>query len=169
MTNLITATEFATYRNISQKLDDGKIDEAIALAQQSDLVEILGDFYFDVIKNAADPAYADLMNGSEFTYCDEDFEHAGIKKLLADYTYARFIYMANVNLTPFGAQKKFTQDSEGIERNHIKDLAKQAQIDAGNKFKFIEYYILSDPTTFARYCKNKSQGTGFFSYKTSKL
>ena len=95
MANLITAVEFATYRNISQKLDTPKIDEAIGLAQQSDLVEILGDFYFDVVKNAAIPAWSDLMDGSTFTYCNDEFVHAGIKKLLADYTYARFVYMVN--------------------------------------------------------------------------
>lgn len=169
MANLITSTEFAQFRNISQKLDTGKIDEAISLAQQSDLVEILGDFYFDVVKNANELAYAELMDGSEFTYEGDEYEHAGIKKLLADYTYARFVYMGNVNLTPFGIQKKFTQDSEGVDRNLIKDLAKQAQVDAGNKFRFIEYYILSDPTTFERYCKNKKQNTGFFTFKASKL
>ena len=47
MTNLITAAEFASFRNISKKLDTGKIDEAIKLAQQSDLLDILGEFFFD--------------------------------------------------------------------------------------------------------------------------
>lgn len=169
MANLITATEFATFRNISQKIDTAKIDEAVSLAQQSDLVEILGDFYFDVVKNALESEYAGLMNGSEFTYNGEEFIHAGIKKMLADYTYSRFVYMVNINPTPFGFQKKFTEDSEGIDRNTIKDLAKQAQVDAGIKFKFIEYYLLSKPETFARYCKNKGQGTSFFTQKFSKL
>lgn len=169
MSNLITAAEFATFRNVSQKLDEGKIDEAVSLAQQSDLVEILGDFYFDVVKNANETSYQDLMNGSTFTYCEEEFVHAGIKKMLADYTYSRFVYMVNINATPFGFQKKFTEDSEGIDRNTIKDLAKQAQVDAGIKFKFIEKYILSEPTTFERYCKNKSQGTSFLTQKFSKL
>lgn len=169
MANLITATEFASFRNISVKRDDSKIDEAISLAQQSDLVEILGDFYFDVVKNAADAAYAELMDGSEFEYCGEQYEHAGIKKLLADFTYARYVYMKPVNDTAFGIMIKQTEDGNPVDRNLIRDLAKQAQVDGGNKFKFIEYYILSKPDTFSRYCKNKSQGTGFFSYKTSKL
>ena len=169
MTYIITPVEFASFRDISGKLDEGKINEAIGLAQQSDLVQILGDFYFDVVKNQALAAWLPLMNGSTFTYCDDEFEHAGIKKLLSDYTYSRFVYMVNVNATPFGFQKKFTQDSEGIDRNTIKDLSKQAQVDAGIKFKFIEYYILSEPDLFSRYCKNKNQGTSFFSQRFSKL
>lgn len=169
MTNLITAAEFATYRNISQKIDTAKVDEAVSLAQQSDLIEILGDFYFDVMKNALVEAWLPLMNGSEFEYNGEEYEHAGIKRLLADYTYSRFVYMVNINATPFGFQKKFTEDSEGIDRNTIKDLSKQAQVDAGIKFKFIEYYIKSEPELFSRYCKNKSQGTSFFTQKITKL
>ena len=169
MAYLITAIEFATFRNISQKLDTPKIEEAIGLAQQSDLVEILGDFYFDVVKNASENDWADLMNGSEFEYCGDTFIHAGIKKMLADYTYSRFVYMVNINATPFGFQKKFTDDSEGIDRNTIKDLSKQAQVDAGIKFKFIEYYILSKPELFDRYCKNKNQGTSFNFQRFSKL
>lgn len=169
MAYFITPEEFATYRNVSQKLDTPKINEAIGLAQQSDLIEILGDFYFDVLKNSAETDWLSLMDGSTFEYCDEEYQHAGIKAMHADYTYSRFVYMVNINATPFGFQKKFTEDSQGIERNTIKDLAKQAQQDAGIKFKFIEYYILSEPELFSRYCKNKKQGTSFFTQKFSRL
>ena len=110
------------------------------------------------------------MDGSVFTYCDEEFEHDGIRALLADFTYARYVYMANVNLTAFGIGSKFTEDSEGVDRNVIKDLAKQAQIDANIKFKTIRKYILSNPDgLFDRYCKNQNVGAGFFSQKIWKL
>ena len=167
---LITAIEYSEYRNISKKLDTAKIEEAIDLAQLSDLIEILGDFYFDVVKNAAELSYQDLMNGSTFTYCDDEFEHVGIKRLLGDLTHARFVYVANVNMTPFGMQKKFTNDSEGIEHNLIRDLSKQAQVDANKKFRYIEKYIMSDPVLFSRYCKNRNQNSGSFnSQRFSRL
>ena len=169
MEQIITATEFAAFRDISKKVDEDKANEAILLAQQSDLLDILGGFYFDVLKNKDVTEWSELMNGSEFTYNDEDYEHAGIKALLADYTYARFVYMININATPFGFQTKFTQDSEGIDRNTIKDLSKQAQVDAGIKFKIIRLYILSDTTLFARYCKNEKVDTSFFTPKFSKF
>lgn len=169
MANLITTEEFAEYRNISQKMDSEKIEECISLAQQSDLVQMLGDFYFDVLRNADDASYSDLMEGSEFEYCGDDFQHAGIKRLLADYTYSRYIYMLNVNITPFGAVTKYMEESEKVERNTMRDLSKQAQADAGNKFRFIEKYILSEPTLFDRYCRNKKQGTNFSQTKFSVL
>lgn len=169
MPNLITAAEFAALRNISKKIDTDKVDEAVELAENSDLNDILGDFFFDVVKNQAAENYADLMAGAEFTYEGENYIHKGIKALLADYTYARFIYMINVSLTPFGAVTKFSQDSQGVDRNTIKDLSKQAQVDASIKFRTIEKYILSKPEIFSRYCKNKSGNTGFNSLRVSKL
>jgi len=169
MNLLITALEFASFRNISAKLDTAKIEEAISLAQQSDLLKILGDFYFDVLKNATEESFKDLLDGSEFTVAGLDYKHAGIKRLLADFTFARYIQTINVNLTPFGAVSKLSQDSEGTDRNTIKDLSKQAQIDAGIKFEFIDKYIVSNPVAFARYCKNKKTGTSFSSLRISRL
>jgi hypothetical protein len=169
MSNIITTLEFASYRNISQKLDTGKIEESISLAQQSDLLQILGDFYFDVLKNQDETTYTDLMEGSGFTYNGYAYEHAGIKRLLADYAYARFASAGNINFTPFGIHKKLSNESEPIDRNTVNDIAKQAQIDAGLKFQFIELYILSEPILFERYGKDKQQGTNFASQRFSKL
>jgi len=169
MSDLLTVAEFITYRNISKKIDNDKVQESIDLAEQSDLYELLGDFYFDVLKNFADLTYADLMNGSAFTYEDEEFNHKGIKALLSDLANARYTYIVNVSDTPFGKMSKFTQDSNPIDRNLIKDLSKQSQADGGVKFKTIEKYIMSEPELFSRYCKNKSTGTGFFSQRFSKL
>lgn len=166
---LITPTEFATFRNISKKIDSDKINEAISLAQQSDLTNILGDFIFDVIKNAEVTAWLPLMNGSEFECDGEDFEHAGIKRLLADYTHGRYVYVKNVEDTPFGIVTKSYQDGIPVERNTLRDLTKQDQVDAGIKFRLIEKYILTEPELFSRYCKNKNQGTGFNFQRFSKL
>lgn len=169
MDNIITVEEFIAFRNVSKKVDAEKINECISLAQKSDLNNILGDFFFDVYKNRNNPDYEGLLNGLEFEYCDEVFIHDGVKSLLADYTYSRFMYMINVNMTPFGAVAKETQDSKAIDRNHIKDLSKQAQIDASNKFNIIQKYILSKPELFSRYCSNDKNRTGFNGIKIKKL
>ena len=169
MSDLLTVTEFIALRSISKKVNTEKVQESIDLSEQSDLYQFLGDFFFDLLKNFGEVSYSDLMAGSEFTYCDEVFIHKGIKALLADLTYARYIYMINVNLTPFGAQTKFTDDSEAISRNTIKDISTQAKVDANTKFKIIQKYLLSDPVIFKRYCDSQNVSTGFNSQKFSKL
>lgn len=169
MSNIITPAEFKTLRKINKKIDEDKVNEAIALAQDSDLNDILGGFFFDVVKNQAEGSYSDLMNGSEFTYCDEIFIHKGIKALLADYTYSRYIVGANINLTSFGATKKSSEDSEAISATTTRDVSKQSQIDAGIKFKTIRKYILSEPTLFSRYCSGEQADTGFNSMRIIKI
>lgn len=167
--NIITALEFARFRNISKKINQEKVEEAIRLSEESEFQEALNGLYFDVIENKDATPYASLLNGSTFTYEGEKFIHKGLKAFLADLAYSRYIYLINVNLTPFGAQEKFTNDSNGIDRNTIKDLSKQALIDANVKFKFIHKYILSEPTIFSRYIKKEGGKGGFMSQRISKL
>lgn len=170
MDNLITVEEFKTFRKLSRKVDTEKASEAITLAQESDFSKVLGDFYFDVYKNRAEASYSSLFAGSEFTIDGEPFFHRGLKAFLADLAYSRYIYMINVNLTPFGAQEKFTQDSKGIDRNTIKDISVQAQVDATEKFRIIKKYIESEPVLFSRYGTNKTgRSSGLGEIRVSRL
>lgn len=169
MSNLITEAEFLQFRNISKKVDSDKLKEAIKLAQTSDFQNALGGLYFDVLKNAGQEPFTSLLNGCEFTYEGEIYVHEGLKAFLADLTYSRFIYMVNVNLTPFGAQQKFTTDSNGVDRNTIKDLSKQAQIDGNLKYNIVQKYILSKPESFARYHREQGKEASFGGIRISKL
>jgi len=149
--NLITAEEFATYRDIGKKLDNDKINECIRLAQTVDLYDVLNEFYFDLIENKDDETYQDLLDGSTFTSKGRNYFHSGIKSLLADLTFGRYMYSINVNMTPFGATQKFGQDSSPVDRNLLKDMAKQTQIDASIKFQMIDKYLKENKILFTRY------------------
>jgi len=169
MNNLLTINEFVQLRNISQKVDDKKLNEAIKQAQGSDLIAILGDFYFDVVANMEAPDWQPLLDGCSFAYCGKNYYQEGIRALLADYVYARFIAKLNVNLTPFGVTKKKSENSEPLTASEIRDISKQSQIDAGIKFEFIKLYLLSKPSLFSRYCENTTEQNGYSSIKISKL
>ena len=153
MTNIITVEEFQNYKHISKKVDVDRIEQCISLAQQIDLRDYLGDFYFDVVANKDGATYIDLMKGSSFTIDSESYIHVGIKELLAELSYARYIYTSNVNDTPFGLVSKNSNDSTPLDRNMIKDLAKQSQIDADSKFSLINKYLEENASVFTRYCK----------------
>lgn len=169
MSNLITEAEFLSFRNISKKVDSEKLNEAIKLAQTSDLQNALGGLYFDVLAKKDEEPFTSLLNGCAFVYEGENYVHEGLKAFLADLTYSRFIYMVNVNLTPFGAQQKFTSDSNGIDRNTIKDISKQAQIDGNLKFNIVQKYILSKPESFSRYHREQGKEASFGGVRISKL
>jgi len=148
---LITTVELGQYRDIGKKIDTDKAQEAIDLAQEGDLYDVLGEFLFDVIANAEEAGYTDLMDGSTFTYQGESYTHVGIKKLLGDLAYSRYVYTINQNFTPFGATEKFGQDSRTVDRSTIKDMSLQAKKDADAKFRLIEIYLEANRTTFSRF------------------
>ena len=166
---LLTVAEFADFRNISKKIDENLIIECISQAQQSDFMEILGEFYFDVLKNKDNPDYSELLDGCEFQYNNYDYEHVGLKNILADYAHARYVVKKNTKDTPFGYVVKDSNDSLNVDRNTLRDISKQDQIDAGNKFKFVDIYIKSKHELFTRYCKKNDLGTSFFFQRFSKL
>ena len=139
--NLITIDEFKALRDVGNKVDEKKFNESVSLAQDSDVYNALGDFYFELLDNMSDSGYADLMNGSDFVYQGRNLKHKGVKAWVADLVYSRYIINLNVQLNGFGAHTKESQDSKPIDRNYSKDLSKQAQQDAGIKFKLIEKYL----------------------------
>lgn len=151
MANLITSTELKTLRDLGNKIDLSKADESIMLAQNSELYDVLGDFLFDVIDNATDPAWLDLMDGSTFTYNSLSYTHAGIKSLLADLAYSRYLQVININMTPFGAVTKSDDNSTPVDRTTLRDHALQARRDADIKWSLIKKYLETDKSTFSRY------------------
>lgn len=159
MEKLITAEQFATYRDIGQKYDKNKAEECIQLAQSNDLWDKLGEFLFIVLANITNPDYKDLLDG--------DGKQEGLKSLLADYAYARYLYAANVNFTPFGVQQKNTQDSQAVDRRIILDMVGQAQKDAANKFRFIEKYLKENQSLFPEYSKHNDPNINTFQQRWS--
>ena len=170
MTNrLITATEFRNQRNISKKFDVDKINQCIDLAQSIDLYDVFNDFYFDLLANKDTAPYADLMSGATFTINGETYIQVGVKSLLIDLAYARYVYEINTNHTPFGMTQKITPDSQPIDRNMIKDLVKMAQTDADVKFRMIDKYLRNNASTFTRYIKGDNTSINTFSQRFSIL
>ncbi|MFI8379615.1 hypothetical protein [Leeuwenhoekiella sp. NPDC079379] len=167
---LITVQEFASFRDIGKKLDEAKINECIKQAQSTDLFDVLNDFFFDLVENKDSIQYQDLLSGSTFSVNNQSFSQAGIKSLLADYTYNRYMYSINTNFTPFGATQKYGQDSQPVDRNLLKDIAKQTQVDADIKFKMIDKYLKSNSSIFTRYQtgNNPDINTGSVRYSIIK-
>lgn len=150
--SLITSEELKALRDIGNKIDTDKADEAIELAQETDLYNLLGDFYFDVVANAGGVGnWALLMNGSTFIVSGNTFIHRGIKALLADLAYARYSKKINANFTPFGMTVKNTQDSSPVPEEIQKQVVLDAKRDAGVKFKLILEFMDTDKVLFSRY------------------
>lgn len=168
MEQLLTASEFRSYHKVAKKADDKVINECILKAQQSDLISVLGDFYFDVLANHQDATYGELMEGSMFEYEGYNYEQVGLKEILNDYAYSRYIYNKNVNDTSFGMVQKKDPYSEPVDRGVLKDMARQSQQDGGYKFKYIDLYLKANKDLFPRYSKCENKETrNYKAFKTT--
>lgn len=141
MDNLITADEFFAMRDISIKKDAKKIDEYVLLSEMGDFRKLLGKFYFVLKANVDLPAYETLVNGGEFEVGNIKYFHLGLKVVLADYVYSRYVLNRNVQDVPFGFVTKRTDNGDPVDRNTLRDLSRQAQIDAQDKFDLIKLYM----------------------------
>lgn len=158
MINLITKEEFGTYRVISNRAEDGKFDELIKQGM-GDLRDKIGEnFFYDVLKNKENPSYEELLNGGEYNKGEFTVEHEGLKSLLADLAYSRYLYASNVDHTPFGIVGKKSQDSEAVDRAVIKDLVKQNNQDADRKWQFIKSYLNENKEVFTVWTKEQNEG-----------
>ena len=159
MDNILTHIEFADIKQISKKYDEDKLTQAITEAH-GDLQEILGEaFFYNVVKNQEEAAYLPLLNGAEFIKDECALYHNGLKNLVADYAYIRYLYQVNVNHTPFGLVGKNSNDSTPVDRYVIKDIIKQTNIDASRKWELIKDYLNVKKDVFEVWSK-VSEGCG---------
>ena len=138
---ILSESEFKEYKDVPDSERDNKQLMCIKDAQVIDLFKALGGFLFKIEKNITEQSYQDLLEGCYFTYNGEDYYQEGIKSLLADYAYTRYLYKANIHLTAFGAKTKQYEDSTTVSGATLRDIAKQGQDDTAVKFELIEMYI----------------------------
>lgn len=155
MNNLLTPEQIKQYKDIGTKIDEKKIIPIIEQAQIVELKEVLGDrFYFDVLANKDNPAYAPLFSGCSFTYFDVKYYQDGLNSLLADYFMSKYVLQINTNFTPFGATQKLSQDSEPTDRNSLKDVSTQQLQLAGARWEIIYLYLNASPALFPNWKNN---------------
>jgi hypothetical protein len=130
MPQLISATDFATYKELSVNIDDTtRINPYILQAQQFDLKLLVGEvFYKDILDNPTSTENALLLNEGSYTHQNKSYEFFGLKSALVYYAYARLLENQNINVTRFGVVFKNNADvSERVDEKTLQRLIQQAR------------------------------------------
>lgn len=143
MNLLITKQDVSSYLQTAIGIPDNIFNNYIYEAQEFDLKYLLcEDMYFDLLKNSTDQKYIDLINGKEYTYENKSYSFSGLGKVIAYFTYARFILKSNIVSTSHGFVVKNTQFSETVpldeRRVFYHNYRKEANIIFDDVKKFIE-------------------------------
>lgn len=138
---MITVKYFKDTQDVSNKLDERRVQFFIDQAIGIDLVEVFGDFAYFLMENKDNPQYKDLYDGSTY---GEYKRHFGVKNLVASYAYSRYEMRSNTVPTAFGTVSKYNQDSSPISYSNTKDIVRQSKIDSDLMLKGILSYIRQD-------------------------
>jgi hypothetical protein len=147
MSQLITKTDIASKRQISKSVADAKIDPFIEDAELLDLLPLLGEkFYFAVKENPTD--YVDLLEEKLYQYDKQTIKSPGIKRVLIDFAFARYMMHGSVTDTPFGMVQKESQDSTAVSRTDKKESYKLHQQTAMQYWAQVENYLVRNSNLY---------------------
>lgn len=161
---LLTATDFAPYRELSPNIDDAtRLNPYIAQAQQFDLKPLLGElFYQNLTDNPATTENALLLSGGSYTYNGNTYCFAGLKAALVFYAYSRFIDNQNVNITRFGVVYKNNPEvSERVDEKTLQRLVLQARDQAMGYWIECEQFLKRNPSQYPLWKGHVNQPKAF--------
>lgn len=150
MTPLITINDISALEEISANVNfNKKVRPAILNAQEYDVRPLVGEqFWVKLSVSAANnvTVYPDLWNEKTYTYQGEEYQHPGLKAVIVQYAYARYIATANNHHTAFGIVAKtdgslgpnFSTQTSSAE---ISRLVKMARADAEMCWGRVKSYL----------------------------
>lgn len=141
-TPIITRAEIQQYKQLSNSINNDKLNELILQAQMVDLLPLMGErLYYHLLDNLID--YNDLLNGLTYDYNGITYTNVGLKAVLAHYVYARYAMFGDIIDTAFGLKAKINNDvSERIDTSYKKTLYENNCNYAFNLWLNVEHYLI---------------------------
>ena len=154
MNALLNISDFEGFKAISGNTNwEKKLLPYVFDAQNFDLKELLGNaFYLSVYKDViAEPSlvlYSDLWNGCEWTVGSHTYRHEGLKVVLINFAYYRFVMNANSHETAYGIVSKINPESESVSEKTIQRKIDNAKSSALAYWSDVECYLNDNLTTY---------------------
>lgn len=159
---IISKADIAEFKQISKALSVDKSDEYIREAQEIDLRAILSPkFYADLVANYTDTKYQTLINGGSYTVDSIVYDFSGLKAVMAYYAYARLVLTVDVVNTPFGLNRKLSQDSEPISHVQKRDIRDESRQSAQTYWQQCRAFIEAYPDDYPYYFEGCKTATNF--------
>lgn len=160
----LTKSDFGGLGKIATHCNTEKLQISINEAIEFDLHPILCDFFYAVDDhwNDTSGAYYDLINGSEYINCKGNLvRHAGLKQVLAYFSYARYIVINNFDDTPNGQVTKDNAWSIPKPLNELQNFSTKYSNMAREMWNRVEEYLcLQGPSVFPTFGFSACQSCG---------
>ena len=169
---LINKNDFIDYKQVSKARDIAAIESVIQEAQDIDLKALIcREFFYDILNNYQQEIYQKLIHGE--TYTDNDgnvVEFKGLKAVLVNFAYARYVLRGHMNDTAFGMVQKTTGFSQPISASEKRDVRDRSIADANGYWQECKLYLKEKEDLFPKWkdC-NKCEGSTSRAFKTSTI
>lgn len=139
---LINKTDIEKYFQVALGRNEADIKKFIQQAQMFDLKKLLPEkFFYDLIKNRSQANYQALINGCEYTYEDFEYQHEGLKGVLAHFAYGTYLFKGGITDTSFGQVIKKSQHSDPVDFKERKDWYYKHREQANILFEDVKNYL----------------------------
>ncbi len=146
---LINRTDIVEWKDISDTINDKVLNQHIYDAQFIDLQRLMGSqFYNDLERNYDNTVYQSLLNEGDYTHLSTTYFNAGIKRVLVDYAYARYVLLGSNRDTPFGLVVKQTNESVQTSIEDRKTIHKINQHSGFNYWENVVDFINRNSTDY---------------------
>lgn len=141
MNRIITMAEIQDVKPLSKQAKESFINQYIEDAQIANLKPLIGRKLYNLIINAPQ-SYAELLE--PFKYDNEEKSHSGLKRVLIEFAWTRYMFQSGDVSTPFGMIQKDFGDGSKIDRNREKELKTERQKIATEYWLEVKEYIFQD-------------------------
>ena len=146
---IINRNDIAERRQISKSVTEEKLSEYIYEAQINDLQGLLGpNFYADLLQNLDTVANQALLNEGTYTYNGDTYTNYGLKAVLAEFAFSRYVLTGGQTDTPFSLVEKIDPNSTPVDYAGRKARSKGAQQTALNLWDNVRVFLDRNASTY---------------------
>ena len=164
MTVLITLQDFVDFRGMTSNINfDKELKQHVIDAQDFELRMFMGESFYLALETDFNqvpslPIYSDLFNGVKYVYNSDNYEQPGIKRLLVQYAYSRYVAAGGSTSTAFGMVQKNHQHSTPTDSKLIGQISAKARSGATNYEDRIKTYLNRKSDDYPLWkCTNKKR------------
>jgi len=152
---IINKNDFAGIRNISVNASDDIVNEHIRNAQISKFVDYIGqELLTRIVNNLTAPEIVNILDEKDYTYKGKNYTSSGLKTVLVNLSYARYVLNGSDNDTPYGFVKKDSQYSQPTEYKILVGKSEEAENIAFADFRTVHDYLIRHSDIYPEYIGN---------------
>ena len=157
--SLITKSDIQEYVELSDNLSSTKIDGYVKRAQELDLKMMIGAAFYKAFIDGVEAEtamYLTLLNGEEYTYCDDTIDFPGLKPVMAWLTYAQYLHDDSTISTINGIVEATSDHSQRPSEKTITRKIAQARENASHYMDEAHQYLCEKDEIYTLYKGSQS-------------